>query len=96
MIDSEMAQVLCEITQIESLDLGWSDPPITNEQLTWLQKCTHLKELSLSENRDAGDDIVPALSEFTFLQTLHLGNTAISEQGVKTLRAALPNTDVRN
>ena len=69
--------------------------PAKKIQLAGLLECTHLKELDISGISEINDDFVPTLSKFTFLQKLQLGGTPISNQGLESLRAALPNTDIR-
>lgn len=88
----EDMQRLSGLTELDNLGLDHTN--VSDEHLAQLTNLPKLRTLWLSKC-PVTDEAVKHLSQFTTLQNLYLHGSEISEHGVKDLRKALPQCQVR-
>ena len=77
---------------IETLHLGFGSR-VTSESLAALKGQPTLKHLAL-DGTNIGDEAVPHLASIPQLTELDVRETLITEKGLATLKAALPNCQI--
>lgn len=92
-IDARAAVALAQMPALRELDLSWSRPSVSKQTIRLLKTCTQLRTLNIKFN-ESGDELVPALKDLTFLESLHLEGTKISRRGRTALSAALPHCKI--
>jgi selenocysteine-specific translation elongation factor len=68
---------------------------VTARNLEPLKALAKLERLDLSNCKRLRDDVVPVLSSMKQLKAVDLKDSAVTEQGIAKLRAALPQCEVR-
>jgi hypothetical protein len=91
-LDEDTLNVLCQFTEIESLDLTWTD--LRGEMLPRFSMLKRLQRLALDGNRHIGDASIEHLANFTELRELMLDETAVSDDGVGLLAQHNKNLEV--
>ncbi len=80
--DSDL-MIVGRLEGLKMLDLDLTD--ITDAGLRYLSGCSHLEDLRLKDNPQLTDGCVPHLLSLGSLNFLHLENTSITWDGVRSL-----------
>jgi len=83
---------LAGLKELDSISLA--DTLIDEKSLVHLQSLPKLRTLTLHECKKITDAAVETLSQFKTLEALDLTGTEISTDGLRTLRKALPSTQI--
>lgn len=87
---------LREVAQCRSLQgLYLAGGRVTNPGIELLSRLPNVKRLVLSCNPDITDDGLAHLESARSLQSVDLGETAVTRKGVQRLRRALPHCEIR-
>jgi len=90
-IGDETLRMLIKCDSLEVLDVGGT--AVSAKGLSALVQLPKLRKVNLSAD-GIGDDCIPSLVQMKQLRELRIVGTAVTESGIKDLRAKLPNLAV--
>jgi hypothetical protein len=93
-LTSELLRRICELPQLELLDLGGEKMRLRGADVASLEKVPHLKTLIVGHagsGTEVADDWWEPMSKLTNLTELYLYGANVSEARVAELHAALPH-----